>query len=168
MFMPGPTCPVAIVGMITFPPPVLLGQTGAIRLTDQQFADMQALLMKREETMRPLWQKAAEANGKLREALIADSYDSKKVQSLASEATKAEAAVLQAQLDQWNKIRSILTAEQFRTVRESMKRQVVPGGMGGFGGLGPGPIDPSFSKPAPGGTEMMPREPVGPPSELAE
>lgn len=88
-----------------------------LNLTEDQKTKLTAALAKSEETLTPLRQKAAQAAQALRAAVVSATYDEAKVAQLVTDAQKADTAVLTAELQTWTQIRSILTAEQMKSLQ---------------------------------------------------
>ena len=149
MFMPEPLCPGVALAHTMMP---LLVMDPALRMSREQINKLQMVLATNEQTLAPLREKAGKAMDELRNAMLADDYDAKKVQELAAASEKAATALDNAELDQWKQIRAILTIEQVKYLRESGNRMPM---FGMPGMVGPGPGGP------PQGGQMMPG-PMGP------
>lgn len=107
-------------------------------LTEEQVAQLKPILTNGEKTIKPLSQKAADASKALREAVLAKEFDNEKVKTLTAAAQKAELAVINAEIDEWSKIRPVLTADQIATLQKMGGQR--PPMMGGQGGpMGPPP-----------------------------
>jgi Spy/CpxP family protein refolding chaperone len=113
--------------------------SGTLQLTKSQSAKLKQVTAKNDKTLRPLTQKAAEASKALRSAVLASKYDARKVKDLASKAQKAEAAVVNASIDEWTQIRAILKPDQAARLQKAISR----------GPSGPGPLGPPPGAPPP-------------------
>jgi len=143
----GAVCPSSALML----PMVALYRTGGpAGISDEQAQKLRAAFDKSEKAMAPIRAQAEEAVKALREAILADNYDSRKVADLAARATKAEAAIVSAEVDTWAQVRPILTLEQVKRLREFPGR-MPPGGPGGPppGGFPP-PGTPPPGAPPPG------------------
>lgn len=95
----------------------------AFQLTEDQSSKLKSVLTKSDETVSALSKKSAEATKELKTAVMAADFDAVNVKALADKAEKAEAAVVNAIIDEWIQIRSILTADQVKTLQETMSKQ---------------------------------------------
>lgn len=155
--------------MTVAPPTVaMLERATDLQISDEQAARLKGVLSESEKQLTSLRQKAADACRALREAILADQYDAAEVQRLASEAQKAESAVLNAALQTWTQIRSILTADQVRKLQSAVgpwdgpRPGGPPGGArqpGGFAGPPPGGMQPPQGPPPPPGGMQGPPPP---------
>lgn len=167
MMRMGGTCPAMALNL---PPAMMIDRAGEmLQLTDEQKTNLKSALDKGEQTLRPLRDKSNAATGALRDGALSATCDATKLKSLASDAEKAESAVLNAELDAWTQLKGILTAEQLGKMRDMMSRRGpgmmgMPGMMGGPGGPGM-PGGPGGPPPGgPGGPDMPPPPgPGGPP-----
>jgi len=144
--MRGGTCPAMAIAP---PPAAFVDRADALQLSDEQKGKLKAVLTKSEEDLKALRPKAAEATRALREALFAAASDQQKLTQLATDAAKADATVLNAEVQTWVQIRGILTADQLAQLQKMLN--VRPAG--GFGGRrttgGPGGGNPPPPGPAP-------------------
>lgn len=117
----GPGC-MSCPAMAVMPPqaPMLDRIADALQLTEDQVAKLKDILTNGDATIRPLMQTAAEASKALHAAVLASNYDEQKVKDLAVKAEKAEAAVVDASIDVWAQIRTILKADQIKALQETM------------------------------------------------
>ncbi|MDH7601877.1 MAG: periplasmic heavy metal sensor [Armatimonadota bacterium] len=123
-----------------------------LQLTEDQATRLKSILTESEKQLMSLRQKVADACRALREAVFAEQYDSAKVQALASEAQKAESAVLSAELQTWAQIRSVLTAEQVNKLQGPVGWRGGPR-QGGSRGAGGQPGGFAAPPPPPGGPQ---------------
>ncbi len=128
------SCPVMGIAP---PPAAIVDRAEALQLTDDQKTKLRHALANGEQTLTPLRQKAAEASRALRQAIFAAEFDAQSVQQLATDAMKAETAVLNAEIAVWTQIRGILTSEQVAKLQDLVGRGMAPG-MGGGRRGGPG------------------------------
>ena len=139
--MSPPACPLGAVGA---PPMEFFMQSAQrIGLTDEQQGKLMEMFGKKMQTNKPLMDRAMKATRDLRAAVLAETLDLRRVEALAAESAKAEAALVQDAIKTWQGIRGILTAEQTKAVLQMMNRpQMMPGigpmGSGGRPGMGPG------------------------------
>jgi len=124
-----------------------------IGLTEEQQGKLMEMFGKKMQTNKPLMDKAVNATKELRTAVLSSTFDGERIQKLAAESAKAEAALVQESIQTWKSIRAILTTEQMKAVTEMMKRPpMLPGMMPGVGPMGPmGPGGPPGMPPGPGG-----------------
>lgn len=144
------SCP----AMAVAPPPAgLVARAEALQLSDDQKTKLKDILAKSEETLIPLRQKAAEASRALRQAVFAPEFDAQKVKQLATDAEKAEAAIVSAEIETWAQIRGVLAADQLTKLQELTGLRMGPGlgGGGRRGGPGgqPAPPPPPAEAPPP-------------------
>jgi len=98
-----------------------------VEFTAEEIAELKSIISKSDESIKSLSQKAADSSRALRNALLASEYDVENVKALALAAEKAEAAVIGAHIDEWTRIRSILTADQVKKYKEmTSKRSAGP------------------------------------------
>ena len=159
------SCPAMAIGL---PAPAMIGRMiEQLGLTEDKIAKLKEIGTKSETTMPALIKASADATKALRTAITAAIYDEKKVTELAITAEKAEAALITARIEDWTKIRAIVTAEQAQKLLERpmmMRNSGGPGGQGGAGrqggqgqggGYGPPPGGPDGESgqggPPPGG-----------------
>lgn len=170
---PPPTCPMGAVGV---PPMEFFSQSAPrIGLTDEQQGKLMELFGKRMQTNKPLMDKAMKATKDLRAAVLAPTFDATKVQQLATDSAKTEAAMVQESIQTWKGIREILTAEQTKAVIQMLNRPPMPPmgpGMGPGGPMGPGPGGPGMGPGGQGGGGQRNRggnrgggQPAGPPPQ---
>jgi Spy/CpxP family protein refolding chaperone len=100
-----------------------------LQLTDDQKTKLTDIIAKNEQTLQPLMQKCSQAAQALRAAILAPTYDAQKVKELSVIAEKAEADVINARIDTWTQIRSVLTTEQAAKLQAAMTMPRGPGGM---------------------------------------
>ncbi|MDO9574612.1 MAG: Spy/CpxP family protein refolding chaperone [Candidatus Contubernalis sp.] len=142
---------------IVLPQPARIDRlTVPLGLTQDQVTKLKELAVKTEKTLAPLQKASVDTTKAFKEALTEASYDEKQVKELAAAAQKAETVLLNARIDNWTKIRAILTADQAEKLVERPRMTGPnPGGPGGPGTPPPG----GAYGPAPGG----PTPPNGPP-----
>jgi hypothetical protein len=141
----GVTCPSSAVGM---PTSLFLQLSREADLPKEQERMLTELLG--NESDFQIFDRALKATRALQEAKLAKDFDPKEFEVLAADASRAETALLHHQVQTWKGIRSILTAEQTKSVMQKM----MPPGMGpmGPGGMpGPGGPPPGGPPPGPGG-----------------
>ena len=91
-----------------------------LQLTADQKQKIKDIMDKATQASRPLVEKSAQANDALKTALFTPGKDAASIQSLANDAEKAEDAIISADLDTWNQIKSVLTADQLPKLRDMM------------------------------------------------
>lgn len=126
--------------------------TTELELTDDQSVRLKAVLEDSDKKLATLREKAADANRALRQAVFAERFDSAKIQSLAAEAQKAEAAILNAEIQTWIQIRGILNSKQVSMLQDLLTRpfgRPMPGGPPGAGGPPGSPQGPMPPGPPP-------------------
>ena len=121
------TIGVCAVMALTPPPAAIVDRAQVLQLTEEQKTKLSDILAKGEEALLPLRQKAADASRALRQAVLAPQFDAAKVRQLTADATKAEEALLIAEIKIWGEIRSALSAEQFAKLQELTSRRFAPG-----------------------------------------
>jgi len=109
--------------------------TASLELTDEQTTQLSDVVTAGDKTAKTLQAKATKATKALKTALIAASFDEKTVRDLASAAQKAEADIITASIDEWVKIRAILSDTQVTALQKAM----TPTTRGGRGQGGPPP-----------------------------
>ena len=118
------SCP----AMALMPPQsMVIDRAEALQLSEEQKEKLKTILTRSEDILRPLRQKAAESSRVLREAVLAPNYDERRVAQLASDAQKAEAAIVTAEIQTWTQIRAVLTPDQVSRLQEPMGRRMGPG-----------------------------------------
>ena len=101
--------------------------SASLALTEDQAAQIKALLTTTDASLKSLNTKLADATTALRTSLTAAEYDAQNVKELAAKAEKAEADVVSASIDAWTKLRAILTADQIAKLKTTMGAQHGPG-----------------------------------------
>lgn len=145
-------CPATAIA----PPQVaMLDRADPLQLTDEQKGKLRAVLVKSEEDLKVLRPKAAEATRALREALFAAATDQQKLGQLATDAAKAEAAVLHSEVQTWVAIRGILSADQLAQLQKMLNARPA-GGFAGRRNQGP----PAGGTPPPPGPGPEPPPPA--------
>ena len=112
-----------------------MGQT--LKLTSSQTAKLKKISAANTKKIDSLQQAAEKSSQSLRSAMLASKYNSKNIKSLAAKAEKAEAAVVNANIDEWTQIRSILTASQLTKLKSTISA-ARPGPGAGPAGPPPG------------------------------
>ena len=115
------SCPVTI----TSPPPSVMMERIAqtLQLTVDQLTNLKNASAAYEQALLPLTKKSKEATDLLRTAVIASDYDSAKANIFVTKALKAEEDVITANLDAWAQIRSILTADEMKSLKTILGQQ---------------------------------------------
>gem|GEM_PF-2908975 len=137
----------ASLSMAVAPPPAAMIDSIAdnLQLTSDQKTKLSAILTKADETLRPLRQKSGQTAIALRDAVLDSNYDAQKVAQLLADAQKADAAVITAEMQTWDQIRPVLSADQLNKLKAANGRR-----MGGNRGQrGPAPGAPPAPAPAP-------------------
>ncbi|HOM71587.1 MAG TPA: periplasmic heavy metal sensor [Armatimonadota bacterium] len=112
-------------------------------LEDGDLNKLKTILTNADKTLGPLRFKLWNANQALRDAVLADKYDANKVKELAAAAHKAEADLLNAEVEVWTQIRTIVNGESAKKLRNIMTGN--PQGHPGYGGT----VRPGFDGPPP-------------------
>jgi Spy/CpxP family protein refolding chaperone len=107
--------------------------TESLELTDDQLTQLTEVMTKGDKTAKTLQEKAVKATKALRTALLAADFDVVKVKELSTAAQKAEADLITASIDEWVKIRAILSDTQLTAMQKAM----TPPARGGRGQGGP-------------------------------
>jgi len=147
--------------MAVMPPQPMFFERNAeeLQLTEDQKTKLKDVMMKSEQSMVPLMQKANKASTALRTGLLSADSDAAKIKTLVSDAQKAEADIVTARLDTWAKMKAELKPEQLAKMQDLMTRRPGPGGPGGPG-VPPGPgAPPPPPPPADGGGGPPPPAP---------
>lgn len=90
-----------------------------LKLTPDQVAKLKKAAASSDKTLQPLRQEAAKLSQALRAAVLAPNYSAKTVKDLAARAESAEAKIVAASIDEWTRIRSILTASQLAKLQKA-------------------------------------------------
>ncbi len=99
---------------------VILKNQDKLQLSDEQKTKVSELLTDAGKTRRALLDKLVKSAGELKPALLDDKFDLDRVQQLAEAARKAEADLMNADIETWSKLREILTNNQVKQLREIM------------------------------------------------
>ncbi|MGQ9454850.1 MAG: periplasmic heavy metal sensor [Armatimonadota bacterium] len=129
--------------MAIAPPSAAMMDRFAGLLEDDQPARLKAVLEDSDKKLATLREKAADASRALRQAVFAEGFNLAEVQSLAAEAQKAEAAILNAEIQTWAQIRGILNSKQVGMLQDLLARpsgRPMPGGP---------PVSPQVPFPSP-------------------
>ena len=107
--------------MAVMPPPAGMIDRMAemLQLKSDQVAKLKKIAVAGDKTLEPLRQEAAKASFALRSAILAPKYSAKTVNDLAAKAEKAEAKLVAASINEWTKIRAVLTASQLSELRST-------------------------------------------------
>jgi len=81
------------------------------------------VMSKSDEVAQQLQEQAIQESKRLRQVLLADQVTPKQIQTQVMYAEQAEAAVINAEIDKWMQVRSILTPEQLAKLRELMEKE---------------------------------------------
>ncbi|HOK54705.1 MAG TPA: periplasmic heavy metal sensor [Armatimonadota bacterium] len=141
MMQPEPICPAAAVDV---PVMWLFASMQHLQLTEEQAQVFAEIMDTSEARIAPLRKKAQDAFKAVSEAMMADEFDAKKVETLIAASEKAEAAFVAAEYERWKQIRALLTPEQFKIVKETIRHMPGPGNgpihgpMHGPANIGPG------------------------------
>ena len=100
-----------------------------LKLKPDQVTKLKKAAAAGDKALQPLREEAAKVSQSLRAAVLAPKYSSKTVKDLAAKAQSAEAKVVAASINEWTKIRSILTASQIAKL-QGMTTMRVWGGPG--------------------------------------
>ena len=92
----------------------------SLELTDEQTTQLTEVMTKGDKTARTLQEKAVKATKALKTALLAADFDVVKVKELSTAAQKAEADLITASIDEWVKIRAILSDTQLTALQKAM------------------------------------------------
>jgi hypothetical protein len=134
------SCPAIALGL----PPGMLFEMRAeqLGLSSEQTGKLKTALMKAEEALSPLRNKAREAVASLRAGIF--DPEAKNLQELADKAEQAEAVVIAAEVQAWTQVKEILTPDQLKTLQGMIGRGP---GMGPMGPP-PGATPPTGAPPA--------------------
>lgn len=110
----GPKGPAPSAMAVLLPPPAgAVDQiTKALSLTTTQAADLKTALTASDATIQPLLKAAGDSAKALRDAVFAGGT-ADQITQLTADAQQAELAVIEASVNTWGQIKSILTADQF-------------------------------------------------------
>ena len=103
-----------------------------LKLKPAQSAKLKKAIAKSDATLQPLREEAGKLSQALRAAVLAPKYSAKTVKDLAAKADKAESKLIAASIDEWTKIRAVLTASQLAKLQNATS-----GGAWGPGGRRP-------------------------------
>lgn len=145
--------PISAAMTILPPPPTALDAlTKLLSLTDQQAADLKAVLEAGDAALVPLMKAASDAAKSVHDAVFAETYDADAVAAAVSASADAEAAVIASCIDTWSKIRGILSADQFARIAKCPG----PGGTPPAGPPPGGKIPPSSDSSSTSGLKSGP------------
>jgi len=119
----GPGGPMmACPAMAVMPPPSMMFEREAktLQLTHDQLAKIKKALSKNEQAMKSLRKASADTTKALRTALTAPTYNAAAVKALAVKAEKAEASIVNANIDTWTQIRDVLSKTQTAKLQKAM------------------------------------------------
>jgi len=138
--------------MALMPPSAnMVDRASNLRLTDDQKASLKNILTTGGQTLAPLWQKACTAAQALRQAVVAPTYDRQNIGKLLADAQKAEATLVNAELQIWEQIRGVVPADQIANLEGMTGR-----GMGGGFRRGPRAGSPGGPPPNPDSEPPLP------------
>jgi Spy/CpxP family protein refolding chaperone len=106
---------------LMMPPPQMFARMGdMLQLTEDQKTKLNTIFQKADTVRGPLAEKARNASEGLRAAALADQCDTGKLQEMAAQAERAEADLVKAEIDNWAQVRTVLTVDQVKKLREMM------------------------------------------------
>jgi Spy/CpxP family protein refolding chaperone len=141
------------------PQGIVIGEAATtLALTDDQKTKLQDIFRAYNEKLRPLMTKTNETNQALRTNIMAAQCDTQKIKDLVAAGNKNDAEIVTLNLDTWNQVRGVLTADQLAKLPEALQRRGMGGGFGGPGNR-PGGNTPPAGGGAPGGTPPPPPPP---------
>lgn len=105
-----------------------------LKLSSTQSSKIKSISTSSEKTLAPLIKKVESASEALRKASVAAKYNESNVKKLAANLRNAQAAVTNANISTWTKVRGVLTSSQITKLRTMMSQG--PMGSGGQGGPG--------------------------------
>jgi hypothetical protein len=111
-----------------------------LQISSVQKVKIKKITDKSNVEITTLSKKSSTATKAFSSALMATPYNAKTVKNLALAAEKAEAAVVNAKVNEWSQIRSILSATQIKNLQK-MATMRPSSGQGGPGGPPPGGFD---------------------------
>ncbi len=143
--------PIAAAISTSLPPlqwPEALAQP--LQLSEDQVNRLMDLMLTAEKTIRPIRQTAAKAAEALRSAQFDKGVTPGRIKEAAATAQKVETALVTTQLEAWQQIRNILSAEQLKRLQMILSQprppfmEPMPGmpSMPGHPGAMPGMADP--------------------------
>jgi len=101
---------------------------GPLALTDDQFAKMYTLKEDMMDKMAPKMAQMSIVHRHLKDALMADNIDSKKVHDLQNDLNALHSDMSSIRLDNKLAMASVLTADQRKALRVAMEKRAVQGG----------------------------------------
>lgn len=115
------------------PPPRMMGMGGGIPsvymiesmssqlgLSQTQQSKIRSIKTSSDKTIQPLMKKVQSTSEALRKAALAAKYNESEVKKLATNLRNAEAAVMNANIATWTKVRAVLTSDQVTKLRNIM------------------------------------------------
>lgn len=113
---------------LTPPSARMLERADMLQLSDDQKTKLNDVLSKGDQTLAPLREAAGKASRALRTAVMGSEADAQKIAQLVADAQKTEAAIINAEIQIWGQIKSVLSAEQMTKLQELLASRA---GMGG-------------------------------------
>ncbi|MHB1461922.1 MAG: Spy/CpxP family protein refolding chaperone [Armatimonadota bacterium] len=121
---PGGMVQVSALSVVAPPSTMMIERLAdQLELTTSQITQLKVVITAGNTTIKALTTKSAKLTQALQTALLAADYDEVKVKELVAPAQKAETAVINASIDVWTKIRSILTADQISAMKVMVAQQ---------------------------------------------